>query len=59
MRPATTAWLADLRANAEAPGNDLVLVRGPAGAVVFTPDEIVGKSDEELLNFIGSRLAAR
>jgi hypothetical protein len=56
MRPATTAWLANLRANAEAPGNDLVLLRGPKGAVVFTPNEIVGKSDEELLAFVAGRL---
>jgi hypothetical protein len=56
MRPATTAWLANVRANAAPPGTTFVIVRGPAGSVAVTPDEIVGKSDEELLAFIVGRL---
>ena len=56
MRPATTAWLANVRANAAPPGTSLVIVRGPAGSVAITPEEIVGRSDDELLAFIGSRL---
>jgi len=57
MRPATTAWLANVRANAAPPGTTFVIVRGPAGSVAITPDEIVGKSDDdELLAFIVGRL---
>jgi hypothetical protein len=56
MRAETAAWLATLRANAAAPGTTIVIVRGPAGSVAITPDEIVGKSDEELLAFIVGRL---
>jgi hypothetical protein len=56
MRPATTAWLARVRANAAPPGTTFVIVRGPAGSVAVTPDEIVGKSDDELLAFIVGRL---
>lgn len=56
MRPATVAWLANVRAEATAPGAILVIVRGPAGAVAIFPDEIVGTSDDELLAFIAGRL---
>jgi len=56
MRPETASWLAKLRADAAPPGTAFVIVRGPAGAVAIPPDEIVGKSDEELLVFIGQRL---
>jgi len=56
MKPATAAWLAKLRADAAPPGTTFVIVRGPAGAVAITPDEIVGKSDDELLAFIVGRL---
>lgn len=56
MRPATAAWLAKLRADAAPPGTTFVIVRGPAGAVAITPDEIVGLSDDELLTFVGQRL---
>ena len=56
MKPATAAWLAKLRADAAPPGTTFVIVRGPAGSVAITPDEIVGKSDEELLAFIVGRL---
>ena len=56
MRPATVAWLANLRAEAAAPGAILVIVRGPARSVTFSPYEIVGKSDDELLAFIAGRL---
>jgi hypothetical protein len=57
MSPETAAWLANVRAKAAAPGALLVTVRGPAGSVAIFPDEIVGKSDDELLAFIDSRLA--
>lgn len=56
MKPETAAWLARVRANAAAPGTTFVIVRGPAGSMAITPDEIVGKTDEELLAFIGRRL---
>jgi len=57
MKPATAAWLAKLRADAAPPGITFVIVRGPAGSVAISPDEIVGKSDEELLAFICRRLS--
>jgi len=57
MRPSTVAWLANVRAEAAAPGAILVIVRGPAGSVTFFPEDIVGKSDDELLAFIAGRLA--
>jgi len=57
MKPEAAAWLARVRANAAPPGTTFVIVRGPAGAVAITPDEIVGKSDDELLAFICRRLA--
>ena len=56
MRPATVAWLANVRAEATAPGAILVIVRGPSGSVTFSPEEIVGKPDDELLAFIAGRL---
>jgi len=56
MRPATVAWLANVRAEATAPGAILVIVRGPAGSVAISPEHIVGKSDDELLAFIAGRL---
>ena len=56
MRPETVAWLANVRAQVAA-GADIVIVRGPAGAVAIFPDEIVGTSDDELLAFIAGRLA--
>jgi hypothetical protein len=34
-----------------------VTVNGPASSVAIFPDEIVGKSDDELLAFIAGRLA--
>jgi len=60
MSPAHTVWLANVRAEAEA-GALMVIVTGtvrgrPARATIF-PDEIVGKSDAELLAFACARLA--
>ena len=59
MSPAHVAWLANVRAEAAA-GALMVIVTGtvrgqPARAIIF-PDEIVGKSDEELLAFVARRL---
>lgn len=56
MRPETITWLANVRAQVAA-GADIVIVRGPTGAVAIFPDEIVGTSDDELLAFIAGRLA--
>jgi hypothetical protein len=57
MRPETAAWLANVRAEADGTGrNLLVIVRTPAGSVAFSPEDIVGKSDDELLAFIARRL---
>jgi len=56
MRPETVAWHANVRAEATAPGAILVIVRGTAGSVAISPEDIVGKSDDELLAFIAGRL---
>lgn len=61
MRPEIAAWLANVRAEAEAPGALMIPVTGsvrgrPARALIF-PDEIVGKSDEELLALVRERLS--
>jgi hypothetical protein len=57
MSPEDAALVANVRAEAAAPGALLVTVRGPAGSVAIFPDEIVARSDDELLAFIDSRLA--
>jgi hypothetical protein len=57
MSPETAAWLANVRAEAAAPGAVLVTVHGPAGSVAIFPDQVVGKSDNELLALIVARLA--
>jgi hypothetical protein len=57
MSPETAAWLANVRAEAAAPGALLVIVRSKAGSVAIFPEDIVGKSDDELLSFIEARLA--
>jgi hypothetical protein len=57
MKPETAAWLARVRANAAVPGTLIVTVCGPAGSVAIFPDEIVGRSDDELLAFICRRLS--
>jgi hypothetical protein len=57
MSPADAALIANVRAEAVAPGALFVIVRGPAGAVAIPPEDIVGKSDDELLSFIEARLA--
>jgi hypothetical protein len=54
MSPDDAAWLANVRAEAAAPGALIVTVDG---RVAIFPDEIVGKSDDELLAFIAGRLA--
>jgi hypothetical protein len=57
MGPETAAWLANLRAQAADPGNLCVVVRRRAGgSVAIFPDEIVGKSDDELLVHVTARL---
>jgi hypothetical protein len=57
MDPETAARLANVRAEAAAPGALLVVVRDSSRSVAIFPDEIVGMSDDELLAFIDSRLA--
>lgn len=47
-------WLDGIRIDAEPP-NEIVVISG-AGNIVLWADEIVGKSDEELYEFIKSRL---
>ena len=51
----TAAWLANLRAEAAAPGALLVAVEGNPPVAIF-PDDMVGKSDDELLAFVRARL---
>lgn len=57
MSPASAAWLANVRAEAAAPGALFVILRGPTRRVAIHPEDIVGKSDDELLAFIAGRLA--
>lgn len=56
MSPETAAWLANLRAEAAAPGALLVAVEGDPPVAIY-PNDIVGKSDAELLAFVRERLA--
>lgn len=56
MSPDTAAWLANVRAELAA-GALLVAVPAKTGTVAIFPEDIVGKSDNELLAFIASRLA--
>lgn len=52
MRPETTEWLANLRIQATEPGTLFVAIRGRAGRLVVYPEDILRKSDEQLLEFI-------
>ena len=56
LLPTTVAWLANIRTEASAPGALVVVVQGPRGSIAIIPEDIVGKSDEELLAFIAARL---
>jgi len=56
MSPGTAAWLANVRAEAEAPGAFMIVIESSKGKVAIFPDEVVGKSDEELLAFVRERL---
>ncbi|WP_198116921.1 hypothetical protein [Massilia rhizosphaerae] len=56
MGPDPAAWLANVRTEAAAPGTLLIVVRDRSRAVAIFPDQVVGKSDEELLAFIAARL---
>jgi hypothetical protein len=56
MSTETAAWLANVRAELAA-GALLVTVAGTSGSVAIFPEDIVGKSDNELLAFIARRLA--
>jgi hypothetical protein len=56
MSPADAALVAFVRAEAAAPGAVIVAVKG---RVAIFPEDIVGKSDDELLSFIEARLAER
>ena len=55
MSPDAAAWLANVRAEAAAPGALFVVIRGPHGPVAIDPHDIVGKSDDELQAFIAGR----
>lgn len=62
MSPATTAWLANVRAEAAAPDCLTVIVtgtvRGQPRRVAIFPDDVVGKTDDELFAFVRARLAS-
>jgi hypothetical protein len=57
MSPETVVWLANVRVEAAAPGALFVIVRSKTASVAIPPEDIVGKSDDELLAFIAGRLA--
>jgi hypothetical protein len=57
VSPDTAAWLANVRAEAAAPGALFVVVRDHSRSVAIFPEDVVGKSDNELLAFIAQRLA--
>jgi hypothetical protein len=57
MSPETAAWLANVRAELAAPGALLVTVPTKTGSVAIFPEDIVARSDDELLAFIAGRLA--
>jgi hypothetical protein len=59
MSPETAAWLANVRAEAAAPGALIVTIVGKSGSVAISPEDIVGKTDVELLAFIAGRLAEK
>ena len=56
MNPAHAAWLAKVRAEAEVPGTIVVQLGPPGRQVTISPDDIVGKADDELLSYIAKRL---
>ena len=58
MKPETLAWLDKLRTQAADPANLFVIIpRRSGGSVAIFPEDIVGKSDDELLAYVASRLA--
>jgi hypothetical protein len=57
MSPETAAWLANVRVEAAAPGALIVTICRKGRSVAIFPEDIVGKSDDELLAFIEARLA--
>jgi hypothetical protein len=57
MSPYTKKWLADLRLQALDPGTLFVAIRSRAGRLLLYPEDILDKSDEQLLDLIRDRLA--
>lgn len=57
MTPETAAWLANVRAEATAPGVVYVAIVSSKRTVAIFPEEIVGKADDELLAYVRQRLA--
>lgn len=53
MSPKISAWLARVRAEAEVPGTIAVVV---GSTLRLLPEDIVGKSDDELLAFLREKL---
>lgn len=54
--PATAALLAALREWAVLPGAQIYPIRTKTKNIAIFPEDVVGKSDEELLAFIRQRL---
>jgi hypothetical protein len=59
VSPAESAWLANVRAQAADPHVFVVVIRRKTrgGSVAIFTEDIVGKSDDELLAFIADRLS--
>jgi hypothetical protein len=57
VSPDTAVLLANVRAEAAAPGALLVVVRDRSRSVAIFPEDVVGKPDDELQAFIARRLA--
>lgn len=57
MRPETTRWLAQLRAQAIEPGTVFVAIRARARSFLIFPEEILAMTDDQLLHFIRRGLA--
>ncbi len=56
MDPRVTAWLASLRAEAATPGTVAVCI---GKMLRLLPEDIVGKSDDELLAYVRGLLETR
>ena len=56
MRPESAAMIANLRTELAAPGALYVAIRSSDRMVAIFPDDLVGKTDRQLLAFVRERL---